>query len=282
MKSRRIALVSTVPTRACLASKFGNLAARLGPVCGKSYRQSSRIANKLRAGYPVKQFADLASAGVFLLCVPNEQLNDTLAGLRAVPADWRGKIVLLCSGIPDSAALQELADRGAATGSLVLANELGGTRFLVEGDRLAIREAKKLVESGGGRVVVVRRSSQALCAAAGALSSWMLMPLLDASALCLREAGLPPGRAGPFIEGLVVKSLRAYRKGGRRAWKHPTSVAEQHAFLAQLRAVNKTDPELAEFLLETARLAVRRMGQDTGWLEGFSFPLRYAAAGAEP
>ncbi len=280
MKSHQIALVTTVQTRDCSLCRIRNLTAHLGPIMARSPRQSTRLANTLRAGYPVSTFEELAPARVVLLCIAEGDLSEVLDGLVSVRFSWRGKSVLLCGPAPDSISLMDLAERGAAVASLAAVSGSDDLHYLVEGDKHAIREAKRLVEGGGGRVLVVQRSSQALCAAGASLASWLVAPLIDASVSCFRSAGLTPRRAGPLAEGIVERTLRAYLKGGRRAWKCPSSPDQQKVFLRQLRAVGEADPALAEFLLETARHALRRMGRDASWLEQVSFPQKRAAAGA--
>jgi len=280
MKSHQIALVITVPTRDCALCRIRNLTTRLGPIMARSPRQSTRLANTLRAGYPVSTFEELAPARVVLLCLAEGGLAEVLDGLISARFSWRGKSVLLYGPVPDSAALSGLAERGAAVASLAAVTSPDDFHYLVEGDKHAVREARRLVEGGGGRVLVVQRSSQALCAAGASLASWLVAPLIDASVSCFRDAGLTPRRAGPLAEGIVERTLRAYLKGGRRAWKCPSSPDQRKVFLRQLRAVGEADPALAEFLLETARHALCRMGRDTSWLEQVSFSQSRAAAAA--
>jgi len=54
-------------------TRFWSLPERLGPVKSSSYRLASRIANMLRAGHPVKDYADFESCILILVCVPEEK-----------------------------------------------------------------------------------------------------------------------------------------------------------------------------------------------------------------
>jgi predicted short-subunit dehydrogenase-like oxidoreductase (DUF2520 family) len=258
--------------------RFRNLAEHLGPVKAASYRQASRIANTLRAGYPVHRYEDLSRSRIVLVHDSGEKAAPVLSQMAAAGLDWSEKVVLICGESFTSEDLSELAAKGAAVGSLTAIDGPGELRFLVEGDRLAVRGAKKLVEVGGGRVLEIRQCTQRVCAAGASFASWLLVPLIDASVECFRAAGLTPGRAGPIVERIVERSLRAYLKGGRRSWKEPRSAEQRRAILRQVESLRKTDSELASFLLDTARVSLSHLGRDAGWLQDATPPLRRAAA----
>ena len=278
MKSHPLALVIAGPIRKCRLGRLPKLAEHLGPVKAASFRQASRIANTLRSGRPVYHYEDLAPARVVLICGPERPVAQIVSGLRESALAWPRKSVLLCGGALDSAALSELAARGAATGSLAWLDDPARTRCFVEGDRLAVREAKRLFDAGGGQVLEIRRSMRGVAAAGTSLASWLLFPLVDASMSCFRHAGLTPRRGRPVIERLVERSLRAYLKSGQRAWKGPSTAEEREAFLVQLESLREADPALARILLEAARLSLRHLGKDTNWLEPEPPCARRAAA----
>ena len=246
--------------------RLASLATHLGPVKGVTYRQASRIANTLRAGFPVKSSDDLAPVRVVLVCAPEKQLRSLVEELRASAVDWRRKVVLLCSGPLDSSHLADLAARGAEVGSLHALDEPHPGRFLVEGDRLAVRWARRLVEDSGGIAIEIERGSASLCAAGESLASWLLLALLDASAGCFRRAGLAAGGAGPIVARLAHRAVRSYLKGGRRACRLPETPEEQVRFRLQVEALRRADPALAGFLLEVAVLAFAHLGRDGAWL----------------
>lgn len=280
-KSLQLALVAAKRIRHCPVLKLRNLAMHLGPVKAQTYRQASRIANALRAGHAVQSCDEFSRCHVVLIHTSEDGLAGVLGEMVSARLDWTGKAALTCCGPFDSEVLSELASKGAAVGSIAVVDGPGELRFLVEGDRLAVRQAKALVEGGGGRILEIRRSAQQACAAGASFASWLLTPLIHASMECFREAGLTPGRAGPIVERIMEGSLRAYLKGGRRAWKEPLSEEQRHGVLQQLESLRASNPELAAFLLETARLSLDHLGSDAAWLEDAAPPLcRAAAAGA--
>jgi predicted short-subunit dehydrogenase-like oxidoreductase (DUF2520 family) len=262
----QLALVLTGQVRRYPLALLPSLVAHLGPVKGVSFRQASRIANTLRAGFPVKDYGALARARVVLVCAPERQLRTLVEELQEAAVDWRRKVVLVCSGLFDSSRLAALAARGAEVGSMHALEELQPVRFLIEGDRQAVRWARRLVEDSGGVAVEIERGSASLCAAGESLASWLLLALLDGSARCFRRAGLTAGAAGPIVARLAHRAARSYLKGGRRACRVPETQEEQFRFRLQIEALRRADPALAGFVLEVAVLAFQHLERDSGWL----------------
>lgn len=262
----QLGLVLTGQVRRCPLVRLPAFVRHLGPVKGASFRQASRIANTLRGGFPVKGYEDLARAKLVLVCAPERQLRTLVQELRASVVDWRRKIVLVCGGPFDSSHLAELAACGAEVGSLHALEEPHTGRFLIEGDRRAVRWARRLIEDGGGVAVQIERGSAAVCGAGESLATWLLLALLDASAMCFRRAGLTAGGAGPIVARLAHRTVRSYLKGGRRARRLPETAEERIRFRLQLEALRRADLALAGFLLEVAVLTFQYLGRDSGWL----------------
>jgi len=279
MKSRQVALVIRCQINSSGIRRFKKLSEALGPVIARSYRQASRIANTLRAGYPVHDYEELAPARLILVCAPDAELDGIVSELAQARLRWARKIVVVCGNGQESERLRELAKLGAATCSLSTVAGADEHRSLMEGDPRAVRETKRLVEASGGRAIEIRSSTQRLCSAATAFASWLMLPAVDAAMRCLRLAGFTPGKAAPIIEDCVGRALRAYLKAGRRSWKTPSSAADKRAFLNQVEAVCARDPALAGLLLESARTSLRRTGRKADWVESAPPAPRRAAAG---
>ena len=276
-KSLKLALVLTGQVNRYPVTRLHNLAEHLGPVKAQSYRQASRIANTLRAGYPVHEYRELARSRVLLLCTPEKKFPALLAELGAAGLDWRRKAVMICGGPFDSGSLRELAARGAGVVSLHCLDGPQHLRFLIEGDRGAVRLAKRLVEGGGGVAIEIRPESSGVCAAGVSLASWLLLALVDASAGCFRKGGLTPGKAGPIVERIAQRTVRSYLKGGRRACRVLATAEDRSAFRYQLESLRKTDPALAGFFLDLALLALNRLGRDSRWLSEPGLAIQRAA-----
>ncbi|HUA20850.1 MAG TPA: DUF2520 domain-containing protein, partial [Bryobacteraceae bacterium] len=229
---------------------FHRLSEVLGPVKSPSYRLASRISNLLRAGHPVKDYADLESCGLILIWVPGQQVPRIVAELLAGKISWRGKCVVLFSDWQDSSDLRQLAARGASVGSI---SPIPGfdNLFLVEGDRRAILEGKRLVESRGTRTVAIERALKPLYLAALTCTSSLLFALLLAASESLRHAGITPVLRATLLERQLNRTLRAFHKGGRRAYQPPQELPRQ------LRTLAAQDAALAHYFEQTSRLASR-------------------------
>src|SRR5260370_1277109 len=91
---------------------------RLGPVKAPSMRVASRIANSLRAGHPVGDYAKFEDCGLILISVPDALLPKIAAEFSTQPLTWAGKTVELYSSLLGAKDLERLTAAGAATGTL--------------------------------------------------------------------------------------------------------------------------------------------------------------------
>lgn len=258
-----------------------NLADHLGPVKAQTYRQASRFANTLKAGYPVHNYSDLARSRVILFCAADRKLHTLLSELEAVDLDWQRKVVLLCAGYHDSGALQRLAAKGASVGSLFPVGGTQNSRFFVEGEPLAVRAAKVLVRESGGQVVQVTMGRSEVCSAGVMLATTLLVSAMHGSAQCFRQAGLSSREASATVGSLAQMSLRGFLKAGMRAYKLPRSPEERYVFRRQVELLGRIDPELGSFFSELGKLVLKSQGGDASWLEEPPLrPYHVSSAGA--
>ncbi|HYL37822.1 MAG TPA: hypothetical protein VEV17_18045 [Bryobacteraceae bacterium] len=232
-------------------ARFWSLSEMLGPVQASSYRLASRIANRLRAGYPVQNFDGFNACRTILISVPDSWLPRVLAELCSAEISWPEKAVVLCSSDLDSSELREFSARRAAVGSITTIPGFEEVRYLVEGDKLAVRESRRLVEHGARRAVVIERGLKpSYLAALTCTGSLLFAPLLAASE-ALRHAGVTRPASAVILEKLISRSLRAYLRAGRRAYQAPRQLS------GQLHALSLADPPLASYVEQSCRLAAR-------------------------
>ena len=200
-----------------------------------------------------------------LVSVPDAQLAKTIAELAGAEIDWNGKSVVLCDTWIQSGELEALTKRGASAGSL---NPVEGFArlFVVEGAGPAVRAVRRLVETQGSRVVEIRGGAKHLYSASLVLSGDLLVPTLWAALGTLRETGVSPNEAARMIEGFFLQSLRAFLKGGRKAWAGPLAAHNEAAIEEQIEALEKLNPELARFYRRQARAALELFGVDAEWV----------------
>jgi predicted short-subunit dehydrogenase-like oxidoreductase (DUF2520 family) len=248
-KARSVGLIAAGNLTGSPLTRFRWLSERLGPVKSATYRVASRIANMLQAGHPVKDYADLESCILILVCVPEETVSQVVSEMASAGIAWRGKAVVLCSTWLDSGELRALAGLGASVGSISPIPGFEDERYLVEGDPLAIRESKNLVECRGQRAVAIERPLKPFYLAALTCTGTLLFALLRVAAESLRQARIPPGFSATLLERQIIRTLRSLLKGGPRAYPPPRELPRQ------LRALGRVNPELAQYLEQSSRLA---------------------------
>jgi hypothetical protein len=224
-----------------------------------SYRVASRIANMLQAGHPVKDYAEFESCDLVLVCVPEETIEQVVSEMLSSEISWRGKAVVLCSTWLDSGDLHRLSAGGASVGSISAipgfspSSSLDDERYLVEGDPLAIRQLKSLVEYRERRAIAIERPLKPFYLAALTCTGTLLFALLHVAFESLHRARLPPGLSATLLERQLTRTLRSFLKGGRRAYPAARELPRQ------LRALSAANPELSRYIEESCYLASHLM-----------------------
>src|ERR1700733_1407365 len=178
-KAQSVGLIGTGSLTDSPLTRFWWLSERLGPVNSASYRVASRIANMLQAGHPVKDYAEFENCDLILVCVPEVAISPVVSEMVSSKISWPGKAVVLCSTWLDSGELQKLAALGASIGSISPIPGFDDERYLVEGDPMAIRHSKSLVEYRERRVVAIERPLKPFYLAALTCTGSLLFALLQ-------------------------------------------------------------------------------------------------------
>jgi len=250
-KAQSVGLIGTGSLTDAPLTRFWFLRERLGPVKSASYRVASRIANMLQAGHPVKDYAEFEECDLILVCVPEETIAQVVSAIASAGISWGGKAVVLCSTWLDSSVLAEIGALGASVGTISPIPGFDDERYLVEGDPGAIRQARNLVEYRERRVVPIERHLKPFFLAALTCTGSLLLALLHVASGSLRLAQIPSALSATVLDRQVNRTLRAYLKGGRRAYAEPRELP------SQLRALSEVHPEMAHYLEQSSRLASR-------------------------
>lgn len=259
-KARPVALIGSGKLTDAPVTRLLRLSERLGPVLSPSYRVASRLANSLRAGHPVKDYAEFEDCCLVVISVPDEGLAQVVAELAAAGICWRGKAVMVCSTWLGSCELETLAACGASVGSISPIPGFEDSRYLVEGDNFAIRETKRLIGRGDRRLVTIESRRKPFYLASLTCTGSLAFASIVAASEALRHAGVSQVEAAEMMEKQCQKALRAYLKAGRKGFPGVREISKQ---LSALRAV---DPELAHYLEHSSRLAARLAGNGKGKL----------------
>ncbi|HEV2115805.1 MAG TPA: DUF2520 domain-containing protein [Terriglobales bacterium] len=184
---------------------------------GGSHRRARRLAAQVHSR-TVEMARARWLADVVWICVPDSRIAacaKEIAGLT----DWQGKIALHPSGALASDELQVLRRRGAAVAAahplmtFVRRSSpgLSGVPFGIEGDRAAVRVARRMVRDLGGDAFAVRRQDKALYHAWGAFASPLLIALLASAEQVAMGAGVrSQAAARKRMLPILEQTLRNY------------------------------------------------------------------------
>lgn len=200
-------------------SLIGRLPAKsrdFGPVSAVSYRVASRIANTLRAGYPVRTANDLNAAAMILVHAPPDQLTILVNLLENSEIHWTGKGIVFC----DCDAPPEARARFEALGaSTAVARHFGVPgRVAVAGTGLALTAAHRMARALKLRPVELLPGAIDVFDAAVTLANAAITPLIDCAASLLRAAGIRDKDAANIASALLLQTTRGYARSGRQSW----------------------------------------------------------------
>jgi predicted short-subunit dehydrogenase-like oxidoreductase (DUF2520 family) len=248
---------------ASFVARLPRLSSELGLVAAQSYRLASRIVNSIGAGTAAKKYEDLDGSLLILICAPVRGVAGIIRALEGA-IECRGKIILLCDSGTDSRQLARMKAKGAQVGSIDPIPGFDGRRFVTEGDRGAVREAKSLVARLGARVEEVQTAKIAVYAAGLSFAAGLFTPLMEASAQCLQEAGMTKASAVKVAGALFENSLRGYVYAGKRSWNGPLAEGDLAAVRQEIEALGTAKPLLARYYRATAPLAIELLTGSPG------------------
>ena len=82
-KAKPVALIEEGNLSASPLARFRWPSETLGPVKASSFRLASRIANRLQAGHPVKDYREFDACDLILICVPDDALGRSACGAES-------------------------------------------------------------------------------------------------------------------------------------------------------------------------------------------------------
>jgi predicted short-subunit dehydrogenase-like oxidoreductase (DUF2520 family) len=241
--------------------KVSEIVSREGKV---SRRRAKALARRVGARAAQLGNADI-TARVVWLCVPDQEIASCARSLGGL--DWEGRIALHSSGALRSDELASLRRQGGRVASVHpmmtfvpgVTPSLAGVGFAVEGDREAVRIARKIVAALGGESFLIAKKDKALYHAWGMFASPLLTALLAIGEQVAGAAGIPGGRARRRMVPIVRQTVENYAsRGAAQGFSGPiirgdTATIRKH--LQDLRAV----PAGRAVYLALARAAIRTL-----------------------
>ncbi len=206
----------------------------LGPVAAISLRVASRIANGLRAGFPVRSADELNDAPVILFHSPQDQAQALLEMLEAAAIEWSGKCLIFCDCEDAPAARARFQARGAGT---AVARQFGiPGRIAVEGNGSALMTVHQMAREWKLKAVEIAPGATDAFDAAVTLGGSAITPLIDSAAALLRGAGIRDADALRIASELFQQTASDYARSGKQSWAWYIREPEAARLEAQLAA----------------------------------------------
>jgi len=203
---KRAGLVCAGGVAQSFVARMPALIASIGPVKAASLRVARRIANALRCGDAVDDWAPFESCDAIWIAAPESALDAIAAELpRGIPA-------IMC-GTPR--ARSSFAIECAATVYAIPPTERA---LAAEGDARALRYLRQACAADHRRLVKILPSAKPLFFAGMNLAAHLTLPWIAAAVESLRAAGFSRVEATQVVEQLGGRALRSYRKAGAKAW----------------------------------------------------------------
>lgn len=234
MKIINAGLVSAGGISKSFAARMPALLRTIGPIKATSVRVSRRIANSLRAGYPVEHYQALGDCALLWIALPEAALDRVLGELSREPSLAR-KMIIVCGAAR--------ASRNLPFCSATLDAVPGDERVLVaEGDAPALRELRRLAAAERRTLIEIPSDAKSSYLAGVHLASNLLLPFFGAAVETLRYAGFSRTQATHIAEGLGARTLRSYAKAGKKAWNGAIAIDLRASCERDLLVLRDTDP----------------------------------------
>jgi predicted short-subunit dehydrogenase-like oxidoreductase (DUF2520 family) len=229
---------------------------------GRSLQRARALARKTRSSAAVAAHAQIR-ADVVWFCVPDRDIG-TAARTLASRSNWKGKIALHSSGVLTSDELSVLCERGAAVASvhplMTFVRDsrpgLAGVPFAIEGDRKAVRMARRIVMSLRSRAYSIRKQDKPAYHAWGVFASPLLAALLAATEQVAASAGVRGKDARTRMLPILRQTISNYAaRGAPGAFSGPIVRGDVDTVLRHLQVLRKF-PELQEIYVSLANAAL--------------------------
>jgi hypothetical protein len=249
-------LVGSGGVNRSFVARMPALLAHLGPIKGSSLRISRRMANGLRAGVGVGDYAALQDCGFIWIFGPETTLDRVTAEL-AREVRLEGKMVVLCEVMRDSLWPSPLRTAGArvATLNCIPASDEGV--FVAEGCPAVISELRKLLAHEHRKLIELQPASKTLYLSGVHAGTHLLMPWIAGAVESFRAAGFTRSEATRTVQTLGSRALRAYAKAGAKAWNRTDAELLYRAIEADMEVIRRTDPRLAALYTDSVERLLR-------------------------
>jgi len=253
------ALALTLPSAGCEV-KFIAARARSG-----NQRHAKALARRVKARLVELGNQPLDTTLVWIT-VPDDCIAQVARKLASTQ-DWRGRIVFHSSGALTSGELTPLREKGARVASVHpmmtfvrgSVPDMAGVGFAVEGNPVATRAAREIVERLGGNSLPIRKQNKVLYHAFGSFASPLVIALMTSLEQVALAAGVRQRDIKRVMLPLLLQTLRNYLyQDAASAFSGPLArgdVATVRKHLQELKRV----PEAREVYVALAKSALKSL-----------------------
>ncbi|HMF75129.1 MAG TPA: hypothetical protein VK604_05655, partial [Bryobacteraceae bacterium] len=195
--------------------RLSSVAEELGPIKSTGLQVARRISNFLHAGYAVSAYQELQRAKIILLKMPDAAVPDAVRDLCGSELEFQDLSVVLCESWLPTETLEPLRARGAAVASLVAAYTTDSACFVVEGDLLAVRQIRRVLERGEARTIELRPGAKPLYFAAKLMATAVPVSFLLVAQKALRDGGVSGNNLSSLLEDMTREMFDSFSKGAR-------------------------------------------------------------------
>ena len=203
-------------------------------------------------------------ANVVWFCVPDSEIARS-ARMFAKSIAWKGRVALHSSGVLSSDELAVLRSQGAAVGSVhplmtfVRGSRpsLAGVPFAVEGDAVALRTARHIIEDVRGQYYSIHKADKAAYHAWGTFASPLFTALLATTERVAAAAGVTPKAARRRMIPILLQTLANYASyGAPGAFSGPIVRGDVDTVKRHLRVLRSV-PAAGDVYIALARAALQ-------------------------
>lgn len=219
------------------------------------------------AGIVVEHLEALTAADVFLIAVPDDQLEKIANQLAECHIITPNTIVFHASGCMPATVLDPLKKQGALTASVhpvksfvdlhYIVEHFAGTFCSLEGDETACEILQNILQDLGAQCIAIDGKNKLLYHAAVVTASNYLVALCDASCQLMGGAGLSQQQALNLIKPLIDNTLKQiFQFGPSGALTGPIARGDIALTTKQYQSVQAFDATLGDIYQDLGKVAV--------------------------
>src|SRR5271157_5534969 len=200
------------------------------------------------------------------ITVPDDSIAQVARQLAGAQG-WKGRIVVHSSGALTSDELAPLREKGARVASVhpmmtfvrSSVPSMAGVAFAIEGDPVATRAAREIVERLGGDAFPIRKQHKVLYHAFGSFASPLVIALMASLEQVAQAAGVRKRDIKRVMLPLLLQTLRNYLyQDAASAFSGPLVRGDIATVRKHLQAL-KVAPEAREVYVVLAKAAVKNL-----------------------